>query len=136
MLAMAKSGYGAGFAKETGAIVMIERGKKLDRDSASQVRVFGQIDYAHTPLAYFFDNSIMRDRLADHRGYPSTARQQETSRERGQWKFGAVRGAASVAAFCSKACDNSRTDHFPFIVFIIIISHFSCGSIENDCIGD
>lgn len=114
---MAKRGHGAGFAKEAGAIVMVERRKKLDGYSASQVRVFGQIDYAHTPLAYFFDNPIMRDRLADHRGHPSTARQEETSKERGLWNFGAVRGAASVAAFCSKAWDNSRTVHFPFSIF-------------------
>src|SRR5688572_20851812 len=63
---MAERGNGARLANEAGSIVMVRGRQKLDCDAAGQVLVLGQVDDAHTALAQFFNNSIMRNCLADH----------------------------------------------------------------------
>ncbi len=41
-------------------------GKGLEGDFSVQAGVFGEIDFAHTPLADLLENLVMTDGLADH----------------------------------------------------------------------
>ncbi len=67
---MVERGGGAGFALEAFEGLRIASeivGEKFERDEAAEAGVFGFVDDAHAAAAEFFDDAVMRDRLADQR---------------------------------------------------------------------
>jgi hypothetical protein len=67
---MVQRAGGAGFAFEAFEGLRIASeivGEKFESDEAAKTRVFGFVDDAHSAAAEFFDDAVMRDRLADQR---------------------------------------------------------------------
>src|SRR5690349_8336780 len=65
---MAQRRNSPGLTNEARPVVMVSGSEKLDRDSPREMQVLGEINRAHAAFAKFFENSVMGDCLADHRG--------------------------------------------------------------------
>src|SRR5262249_49816014 len=97
------------FANETGAVVTVWGGQKLNRNPASKMLVFGEVDDSHAAFAQFFDNSVMGNCLTDHaqRKTPSL-RKEESWKQRGSWEREHSELGFTLEAFCCKERANSR----------------------------
>ena len=66
-------------------------GQELQRHKTPQAGILGFVHHAHAAAAQLFEDSIMRDGLADHRVAPlpmgaDVSRQSRTSQSRGAWR--------------------------------------------------
>jgi hypothetical protein len=73
---MAQGACGPGLlleAAHTVGVLREFRRQKFERDSAAQIQVLGQVDFAHPARAELGKNPVMRDCLRDHATIASTS---------------------------------------------------------------
>ncbi len=67
---MIQSGSGFRFALKPVQCVRISPhfiGQKFERDKAAELQIFGFVHHTHSTAAQFFDDAVVRNRLADQR---------------------------------------------------------------------